>query len=147
MLTGYNPIGGPNCDDLENSELYRCVVEEDYIPFPDKIQKDEPTACKLIHKLLERDPEERFQSATSVKKHKWFRGIDFKILRKQKIDAPWIPSGTVPSHSGKQDKMKLDTPHFDNLDYIENNPTRCFFKDSYPTLSPKEQAMFQSLET
>lgn len=141
MFAAYNPMVGPYCDDLDERELLRCITEEDYVPLPKEIQNNEPNATQLIHELLARDPKDRLASAAIVERHQWFDGIDFRSLRKQKIEAPWKPN--IPLHQNKSD---LSTPYFDNMDHLQNDPEKSFFKTSYPKLSTSEIAMFQTLE-
>ena len=44
-------------------------------------------------------------------KHKWFRGVDFKMIFKKRIPPPWIP----------ELKSDADTTNFDNYSDSEES--------------------------
>lgn len=54
--------------------------------------------------MLERDPSKRFGRKggfTEIKEHKFFSGIDFDLITKKKLPAPFIPeiSGKLDVHN------------------------------------------------
>lgn len=48
-------------------------------------------AASLLSGLLARDPSMRLQDATAIKKHPYFRGVDWEALRRKNVKAPCIP--------------------------------------------------------
>lgn len=76
------------------------------------IMKNEPQfynfhseeAQDLLQKLLQKNPEERIRNPEEIKKHKFFRGIDWELLMKREIlKTPYKPEVKDPT----------DTSHFD----------------------------------
>jgi protein kinase X len=61
----------------------------------------------LIKKLLQGNPRRRYgcrgNGADDVKKHKWFKGVDWDMVANRKIPPPWVP----------QIKKSDDTHYFD----------------------------------
>ncbi len=64
----------------------------------------DPLAKDLIKKLLVRNPSHRLGSLSSsscnsnqysrlegIKRHRWFKGIDWEQLRQRKVPAPFVP--------------------------------------------------------
>eukprot|EP00357_Protocruzia_adherens_P030009 CAMPEP_0115017188 /NCGR_PEP_ID=MMETSP0216-20121206/27948_1 /TAXON_ID=223996 /ORGANISM="Protocruzia adherens, Strain Boccale" /LENGTH=150 /DNA_ID=CAMNT_0002387917 /DNA_START=778 /DNA_END=1231 /DNA_ORIENTATION=+ len=55
-----------------------------------------PNAKDLISKLLTADRTKRYgcmkAGAEDVKKHKWFKGVDWEIVKSRGIPPPWIPN-------------------------------------------------------
>lgn len=87
FLAGYPPFYDEN-----PWEIYKKILAGvfEFPPNFDSKVKD------LISKLLSIDPEERIgngkDGANEVKKHKWFRGVDWDLVYERKIPAPWVPS-------------------------------------------------------
>ncbi len=72
--------------------------------FPSNI---ESKAKDLIKNLLRVDPSKRLgngkDGAENVKKHKWFRGVDWDLVKNREIPPPWSPS-----MSGEDDTQYYD---------------------------------------
>ena len=65
-------------------------------------------AKDIISKLLEKDPKKRLgynKGLEEIKKHPFFKGLDFNLLLHKKIEAPYIP----------QIKNNTDVQHFDEV--------------------------------
>ena len=96
-------------------------------------------AKALLSGLLERDPTKRISTAAEIKKHPWFRKIDWKQLIDKKIKPPFIPTVTAPDDTRNIDQMFLretiretmpmmnmnsfstkQKNHFGNFTYISN---------------------------
>lgn len=62
----------------------------------------------LVKKLLQANPSKRYgcgeKGVDSLKKHKWFRGVDWGMILRKEIPPPWTPE--ISSHD--------DTHFFDN---------------------------------
>jgi serum/glucocorticoid-regulated kinase 2 len=62
---------------------------------PIKIPKKVTEECKdLIKKLFQKNPEKRLGSkdgAIELKKHPWFKKVDWDRLVQKKITAPFVP--------------------------------------------------------
>merc|ERR1712137_606817 len=48
-----------------------------------------PLLADLLAKLLEKDPEERFQCAAEIKRHPWFKGIDWDKVALKRVLPPF----------------------------------------------------------
>jgi serine/threonine protein kinase len=146
LLAGYNPMEGPlqqeqqKAVEMDVMELFRCITEEEYVPLPTEIANASPAAAQLIDGLLVKDPSSRLVSAAIVLQHKWFNDMDYNTLRQQQLPAPWVPEFKATPHT-------LETPYFDNWDYLAKSPETCIFKESYPKLTAKEAALFAGLNT
>jgi len=85
MLAGLPPFYDEN-----TSEMYRKILN-DPLKFPDEMGKD---ARNLITRLLSREPESRLGSngAEEIKKHPFFKSIDWKKLLAKQIQPPFKPN-------------------------------------------------------
>lgn len=61
----------------------------------------------LLKKLLERDPNKRIGNSEEIKKHPWFKTIDWKLLIDKKITPPFKPIVTSPDDCRNIDQMFL----------------------------------------
>ncbi|CCA67867.1 probable Serine/threonine-protein kinase gad8 [Serendipita indica DSM 11827] len=85
MLAGLPPFYDEN-----TSEMYRKILQEP-LRFPEEMGSD---ARNLITRLLNREPEGRLGSngAEEIKKHAFFKTIDFKKLLAKQIQPPFKPN-------------------------------------------------------
>eukprot|EP00128_Syssomonas_multiformis_P018553 Colp12_sorted_trinity150504_noHs@33981 len=99
MLAGIPPFYDENTNAMYQKILYGELV------FPDHMSGK---ARDLLTQLLDRDPKKRLGSgkdgALDIKKHDWFKGINWDLLLQKKIKPTWRP---------KLDS-KLDTSNFDS---------------------------------
>ena len=66
MLTGLPPHYSQDVN-----QMYQQIIDDE-IDFPFYISEE---ACSLMRKLLMKDPKERFQTISDVKKHEYFQDI------------------------------------------------------------------------
>jgi len=123
MLFGIPPFF---CENME--KMYELITKSD-LRFPKKLKVSDE-AKDFLDKLLTKDQKERFGingGFEEIKKHPFFKGIDFKALEEKKIPAPFKP--TI--------KDSLDVSNFDeeftsedlasseitekNMDFIKQN--------------------------
>jgi len=110
MLTGLPPF---YCEDVQ--QMYTRIMTAE-LEIPDKIS---PEAGDLLSKLLERDPGLRLQDPEKIKRHPFFKSIDWNLLIEKKIPPPFIPEVT-----GKEDTSNIDSTFTDEVVTIddENDP-------------------------
>lgn len=82
MLTGLPPFYS---EDVQ--EMYSKIMTAD-LEFPSFMGAD---ARDLLSKLLERNDENRLQDAAIIKKHPFFKPIDWESLKQKKVPPPFIP--------------------------------------------------------
>jgi serine/threonine protein kinase len=82
MLTGLPPFYS---EDVQ--EMYSKIMTAD-LEFPSFMG---PEARDLLSKLLERNDDLRLQDAAIIKKHPFFKLIDWEGLKQKKIQPPFIP--------------------------------------------------------
>jgi len=82
MLTGLPPF---YCEDVQ--KMYNLKMTAD-LTIPDYV---EPLACDLIRKFLDRNPETRLTEIESIKKHHWFKDMDWDSLLSKELQPPYIP--------------------------------------------------------
>jgi serine/threonine protein kinase len=82
MLTGLPPFYS---EDVQ--EMYSNIMTAE-LNFPSFMGAD---ARDLLSKLLERNDEIRLQDAAHIKKHPFFKPIDWEALKQKKIMPPFIP--------------------------------------------------------
>ena len=88
MLFGIPPFF---CDNVE--KMFELITKSE-LRFPKKFKTSEE-AKDLLGKLLTKNQKERFGingGFEEIKKHPFFKGIDFKALENKKIKAPFKPS-------------------------------------------------------
>ena len=106
MLAGYPPFYDDN-----PLGIYQKIMDG-YYEFPPHIQ---PQARDLIKSFLCAERNIRLGCSKSgpdeVKAHKWFKGVDWKVVFDRKIPPPWIPEIRHPT----------DTKYFDR--YAESAET------------------------
>ena len=87
MLFGVPPFF---CDNIE--KMYLLIIKAE-LKFPQKLKISEE-AKDLLIKLLVKNQKERFGvngGFEEIKKHPFFKGMDFKALEEKKIEAPFKP--------------------------------------------------------
>lgn len=118
-------VGAPPFYDENPMNIYKKVLEGT-IDYPEYL---ESKAKDLIRKLLTQDRTKRYgclkYAAEDVKRHKWFRGVDWQDCYLRKLRAPYVPAVKGPD----------DTSMFDS--YPESN------ESNSAILSAKEQEWFQ----
>jgi serine/threonine protein kinase len=82
MLTGLPPF---YCEDVQKMYFEKLNSE---LTIPEFI---EPESADLIRKFLDRNPETRLTSIEAIKKHAWFKGLDWEKLYRKEIEPPYIP--------------------------------------------------------
>jgi len=120
MLAGYPPFYDEN-----PFGIYQKVLAGK-IDFP---RHFDVKAKDLIKRLLTHDKAKRFgclkNGAEDIKKHKWYKGVDWEQLYARVAKAPWVPSV----------KAADDTSMFDR--YPEST------ENSAPEISSKDQQLFE----
>jgi len=82
LLTGLPPFW-----DNDNAKMYSKIANEEYIP-PSEISLD---AQNLLIQMMIKDPEKR-PTATELKKHKFFSGINWEKVIQKKLIPPINPA-------------------------------------------------------
>ncbi|EGD72874.1 AGC/SGK protein kinase [Salpingoeca rosetta] len=86
MMCGLPPFYNRNIDEMYNRILHDQLRFPEYVP---------PIARQWLQALLVREPDRRLGSTindhTEVKRHRFFRNIDFELLEERKIPPPWKP--------------------------------------------------------
>jgi len=98
MLTGLPPFYNPNLH-----VMYEKIIRAK-LQFPAYLSQD---ACSLLSQLLERNPKKRLggtEDAAEVKKHSFFKSIDWGKLYRRELKAPFIPTTT----DGKTSTQNID---------------------------------------
>jgi len=122
MLTGLPPFYS---EDVQ--EMYSKIMTAD-LEFPSFMSQE---ARDLLSKLLERNDEERLQDASVIKKHPFFRSIDWEALKQKKIHPPFVPEVGADDDTTNIDEaftgMDIETclmddeaPGDDTGNYFEN---------------------------
>ncbi|KAI9005263.1 kinase-like domain-containing protein [Gaertneriomyces semiglobifer] len=99
MLLGQSPFRG---DDEE--EIFEAILEDEIL-YPVNMQKE---AVSLLQKLLTKDPSKRLGAskadAEDIKKHPYFKGIDWNALLQFKITPPFYPKISSPTDTSNFDE-------------------------------------------
>jgi len=110
MLTGLPPFYSQDVQ-----EMYRKIMT-DKLTFPEFIQAD---ARNILEQLLERDAEKRLTEPNLIKRHPFFKAINWEHLYQKKIPPPYLP----------EVKGKMDISQIDPV-FIEEAPTLSMTGDS-----------------
>lgn len=99
MLAGYPPFYDEN-----PFGIYQKILAGK-VEFP---RHFDPNAKDLIKKLLTADRTKRFgclkNGAEDIKKHKWFKGLDWEKCFERKIKPPYVPAYRAPNDTSNFDK-------------------------------------------
>jgi len=86
MLTGLPPFYTPNREELFQKIKYYALKYPPYLS---------PNARSLLDGLFQKEPSKRLGSgsggAEEIKAHPWFNGVDWNVIMKKEIKAPFIP--------------------------------------------------------
>ena len=82
MLTGLPPFYSQDVQ-----QMYSKIMNE-ALNIPDTVS---PNAADLLRKLLERDPAKRMCNPADIKKHAFFKGIDWEKLLLFEVEPPYKP--------------------------------------------------------
>jgi len=135
MLTGLPPF---YCEDVQ--EMYTRIMTAD-LEFPSSMGFD---AKDLLTKLLERNDERRLQEPSDIKKHPFFKQIDWDLLFHKKITPPFIPEVTGEDDTRNIDRTFTDAPIDMNDDEAEPVPANSqgeFEGFTYNPNAPKQNAV------
>lgn len=83
MLTGLPPHYSRTVN-----EMYHSIIE-DKAPFPQNLSKE---SISLMSKMLEKNPEKRFQSIEEVKEHEWFSDVEWQHYLDRLVEPEWKPN-------------------------------------------------------
>lgn len=99
MLAGYPPFYDEN-----PFGIYQKILAGK-IEFP---RHFDANAKDLVRKLLTADRTKRYgclkSGAEDIKKHKWFKGIDWNKVLQRKVKPPYLPSFKAPNDTSNFDK-------------------------------------------
>lgn len=72
-----------------------------------------PQCHSLLRKLLTKDPEKRLTDPEEIRKHPWFKGVDWDAIRNKEVTPPIIPPQTSPTacFSPSLTSMAYSAPH------------------------------------
>lgn len=123
MLTGLPPFYD---EDVQKMYSFKMTSE---LEIPDDVV---PDAADLIRKLLVRNPDNRLQDPSEIKKHPWFSNMNWDDLIEKKIPTPFKPP--VESEESiscidegflemtlsdvKSNPLENANTHFDNFTYV-----------------------------
>ncbi|KAJ3056881.1 Serine/threonine kinase [Rhizophlyctis rosea] len=92
MLLGQSPFRGDDED-----EIFEAILEDEIL-YPVNMAKD---AVSLLQKLLTKDPAKRLgggkSDADEIKKHPFFKGIDWDKLLRLEVTPPYYPTVSGPT--------------------------------------------------
>jgi serine/threonine protein kinase len=101
MLTGSPPFTGNN-----NKKIYdKIVANKLKIPF--YLSQE---AKDILLRLLKKNPQKRLSNVESLKKHPFFRKINWKDIAERKFDPPIVPIITDPQLAENFDPEFTDLP-------------------------------------
>jgi len=112
MLTGLPPFYSNNI-----TVMYQKIMTGE-LKFPSYVS---PAAQDLLKKLLDKDPDKRLgtKGASEVKKHDFFKDIDWNKLVKKEIEAPFKPKVSDKNDIGQIDTIFTNEKPVDSL--VENS--------------------------
>ena len=103
MLAGYPPFYDENPFGIYQKILAgKCEFPKHF----------DPNAKDLVRKLLTADRTKRFgclrDGAEDVKRHKWFKGVDWQRVHDRKIKPPYVPGFASQDDTSNFDKYPED---------------------------------------
>jgi serine/threonine protein kinase len=124
MLAGYPPFFDDN-----PFGIYEKILAGK-IHFPSHF---DTSAKDLIRRLLTADRSRRLGSlkgaAEDVKKHKWFRGVDWKVLFSRQVRAPIVPAVTSDGDTSMFDTYDEELEDEEDDSDDPGDPFKNIFKD------------------
>jgi len=121
MLTGLPPFYSQDVQ-----EMYRKIMT-DKLVFPDYVSAD---ARSLLEQLLERDADKRLSEPNLIKRHPFFKTLDWELQFQKKLRPPYIPDV----------KGSTDTSQIDPV-FTEEAPTLSMSGES--ALDDQQQKDFE----
>lgn len=122
MLVGYPPFNNE-----DRMQLYQDILQG-RIEFPSHVSS---RAKDLIKKLLTSDLTRRLgnlrNGARDIKRHPWFRGVDWTALQERRVKAPMVPRAQADD----------DTSYFDEYPEDEDDD------DLFAPVDAKDQKLFK----
>jgi len=113
MLAGYAPFY-----DDEPMKMYE-KISSGFIAFPEHFSKE---AKEVIWELLQQNPNKRLgvgrDGFKRLKRHSWFKGVDWQALQERKIKAPYIPN--IKSPEDISNFHQYSTPLEPELNYVDD---------------------------
>jgi RAC serine/threonine-protein kinase len=100
MINGLPPFYVSDNEELMYEKILYAPLE-----IPDTFSDD---AKDLISKLLDRDPNLRLKDPSLIKRHPFFRGLDFEKLEKKEVPPPFVPDVQSPDDVGNIDSEFLE---------------------------------------
>ncbi|KAJ3161125.1 Serine/threonine kinase [Geranomyces michiganensis] len=92
MLLGQSPFRGE-----DEEEIFEAILEDEIL-YPVNMAKD---AVSLLQKLLTKDPAKRLgggkTDADDIKKHAFFKGMDWDAMLQLQLSPPYFPKITSPT--------------------------------------------------
>lgn len=72
-----------------------------------------PQCHTLLRKLLTKDPEKRLTEPAEIRKHPWFKSVDWEAIRNKEVTPPILPSQASPTacFSPSLTSMDYSAPH------------------------------------
>jgi serine/threonine protein kinase len=111
MLTGLPPYYS---DDI--TEMYKKILQA-----PLEIPKECDKASRdFLIGLLDRNPDKRLQDHKKIRKHPYFRGIDWDQMFNMLVNAPYIPPEEFVYDDDEEEGGDGDDDEFADFDYDEN---------------------------
>lgn len=128
MIVGRTPFYTEGMDQMA---LFKAIVKGKYeIP---KNARMSQNVRDLLGAMIVTDPSRRLGSlaegSKGIFRAPWFHDIDFGMLRRKEIKAPWKP----------QIKDPLDGSNFEDWSHLKDKDT-----DDFPPLTPQEQKIFET---
>eukprot|EP00924_Labyrinthula_sp_SR-Ha-C_P003562 maker-scaffold_53-snap-gene-1.1-mRNA-1 protein AED:0.07 eAED:0.07 QI:0/1/0.5/1/1/1/2/172/868 len=115
MLTGGSPFADPRRND--HITICRNIVRLRY-DFPRTFPKH---AKNIVQRLLQRHPHERLgmerDGSNEMKKHEWFKELDWVQLRARELQTPWKPN--LDNNLDVSNFEEYDEDEEDIMEYIE----------------------------
>ena len=105
MVVGFPPFHSDNIKNLEKR------IVSGIIRFPPGFDED---AKDLVEWWLSRDPEERPQEFTQIKRHSFFNEIHWGKFAQKEVIPPWVPDLYTCHVSKRQSSMPLSHAFFNN---------------------------------
>ncbi|CAG8557120.1 10330_t:CDS:10 [Ambispora leptoticha] len=126
MLLGQSPFRGDDED-----EIFDAILEDEIL-YPINMSRD---SVSILQRLLTRDPERRLGSgrgdAEEIKRHPFFKGVNWDDILGKKVPPPFLPSISSPTDTSNFDEeftreVPVLTPVHSHLNSEAQNEFRGF---------------------